>query len=487
MTRNESSDRRCELHRPALLVLVAVCICSMAASFTLGADDLLSSCQLPGIAETARCGVVEVPENPLRPEGRKLGISVAVLPATQGRALPDPILILMGGPGEDAISAAADFAGILAAARRERDVLLIDQRGTGRSARLGCDIYAGVDTGTLFRDVFPPEPIERCAKELSKSADLTQYSYAHFSKDLEYIRKLLGYGPLNLSAGSYGTRAAQVFIKTYPESVRTVFLHSIVPIDVAIPLPMAKVAQAAMDRLLEDCQAQPACHAAFPNVREELREVLRRLDAGEVHVTVPGTATPVQLSRGRVAERLRSMMYQAEGARKVPFVIHQAYRGDYRPIVDDILANARAITSAASFGLFFSIGCSEDVPFILEADIAPATQGTYVGAYRVRQQQAACARWPKASLPTGYRQPVRSTVPALFVSGDTDPAISVSYTEHAAKGFPNRAEVVLKNRGHTEWPDCVADIYQRFVSAGSAAKLDTSACKPEPRPPFRTQ
>lgn len=446
--------------------------------------DVLSSCQLPDVAGPARCGVVEVPENPAKPEGRKLGIEVAVLPATEGRAAPDPILILMGGPGEDAIREAGYYAEALSSLRRDRDVLLIDQRGTGKSHRLTCDIYEGVEPAELFRDIFP-QSVERCARELSKKADLTQYSYAHFARDLEHIRKVLGYGPLNLSAGSYGTRAAQAFIRTYPDSVRTVLFHSVVPIDVAIPVPMAKSSQTAMDRVLKDCEARPACHAAFPNVRNELAEIMRRLDAGEVKVTVPGETTQVTISRGRVAERLRTMMYRAEGADSIPLMIHRAYGGDYQPIVDDILANARGAHTAVSFGLFFSVVCNDDVPFIRESDIAPASQGTYLGEYRVRQQQAACTKWPKSVLPAGYRDPVRSSVPALFVSGDTDPAISLEFTEHAAKGFPNRAMVVLKNRGHTEWPDCVGDIYERFVRAGSTAKLDTSTCKPEPRPPFK--
>lgn len=472
------APRRFGLRLPSLLILISACNLSQA--------DTLSSCQLPGVAEPAKCGVVEVPENPAKLDGRKIGISVAVVPATQGRALPDPIVLLMGGPGEDAISAASHFTQLLAPLRGDRDILFIDQRGTGKSHRLSCDIYAGIDAAVLFRDVYPQAPIERCARELSKGADLTQYSYAHFSRDLEHVRKLLGYGPMNLFAGSYGTRAAQVFIKTYPGSVRTVFFHSMVPIDVPIPLPMAKAAQVAMDRVLEDCRAQPACHAAFPNVRNELTEVLKRLDTENVMVTVPGEATQVRLDRGRVAERLRSMMYRAEGAERIPLVIHQAYRGDYRLLVDDIVANAREIPHAASFGLFFSIGCNEDVPFIRESEIAPATVGTYLGEYRVRQQQAACAKWPKASLPAGYRESVRSSVPALFVSGDTDPTIPMYFTERAAKGFENRVEVVLQNRGHTEWSDCVGDIYKRFVIAGSVAKLDTPTCKREPRRPFKT-
>jgi pimeloyl-ACP methyl ester carboxylesterase len=337
----------------------------------------------------------------------------------------------------------------------------------------------------LFRDVYPTVPIERCARELSKNADLTQYSYAHFARDLEHVRKVLGYGPMNLFAGSYGTRAAQVFIRMYPDSVRTTLFHSVVPIDMPIPLPMSKAAQVAMDRVLDDCQAQPACHAAFPNVRNELTEVLRRLGSEMVKVSVPGEAAQVQLHRGRVAERLRSMMYRAEGAERIPLVIHQAYRGDYRPIVDDILENAREVPKAASFGLFFSIGCNEDVPFIRESDIVPGTGNTYLGDYRVRQQQSACAKWPRAALPAGYREPIRSSVPVLFVSGDTDPAAPLWFADRAARGFENRAEVVLQNRGHTEWSDCVGDIYKRFVIAGSVAQLEAT-CQPEPRRPFKT-
>jgi pimeloyl-ACP methyl ester carboxylesterase len=463
-----------------LFTLVALC-----GSFTSRAD-VLTVCQLSGIKEQARCGVVQVPENPAKPEGRKLDIQVAVLPAKAGKALPDPVLILNGGPGEDSLSGAGSFAEWLEPLRRDRDILLVDQRGTGKSHRLGCDLYAGVDAAVLLRDVFPVATVERCASELSKNADLTQYGYTNFARDLEQVRKQLGYGPMNLFAGSYGTRAAQVFIRAYPDSVRTALLVSVVPIDVAIPLPMAKASQAAMDRVFKDCEAQPACYAAFPNVRNELGEMLRRLETEEVTVSVPGQSAPVRLHRGRVAERLRSMMYRAEGAQTIPQVIHKAYLGDYRPIVDDIVSNARDINSAASFGVFFAIACNEDVAFIREADIPASSEGTYLRDYRVRQQQAACAQWPKASLPSGYREPIRTAVPTLFVSGDSDPATPPWFTEHAAKGFTNRAEIVLANRGHTEYLECLVGIYQRVVAAGSVAKLDTSACKAEPRLPFKT-
>ena len=458
----------------------------LCSSFAVAAEAL-NACRLPDLAEPAKCGQVQVPENWSQPDGRKLAIALAIVPAKKSPALRDPILILMGGPGEESLVGGTGFATWLEPLRVDRDILLIDQRGTGQSNGLSCDIYAGIEPAVLFRDVFPIASVERCARELSKTADLTQYNYANFARDVEHIRQQLGYGPMHLFAGSYGTRAAQVFIRMYPRSVRTAMFVSVVPIDVPIPLPMSKAAQAAMDRVLQDCETESACRAAFPNVRNELSEVLRRLETQEVKVDVPGHDTPVRLYRGRVAERLRSMMYRAEGASEIPLIIHKAYRGDYQPIVADIVSNARAISSAISFGLFFAITCNEDVAFIREADIPAATEGTYIGDYRVRQQQAACARWPKAVLPADYRDPVRSSVPTWFVSGDTDPASPLWFTERAAQGFSNRAELVLANRGHTEYLDCLLGIYQKFVATGTAAKLDTSACRPEPRLPFKTQ
>jgi hypothetical protein len=168
-------------------------------------------------------------------------------------------------------------------------------------------------------------------------------------------------------------------------------------------------------------------------------------------------------------------------------VIHRAYLGDWRPIVDGILQVSAGLSSALSAGLFFSITCSEDVAFIRESDIEPATARTFLGDYRVRQQQAACAHWPRASLPNDYRTPVRSPAPAMFVSGDTDAASPLWFTGRVAPGFSNRFELVLRGRGHTEWADCVGRLYEQFVRSGSVRGLDAASCEAAPRPPFRTQ
>jgi pimeloyl-ACP methyl ester carboxylesterase len=447
---------------------------------------VLAPCQLPGLAEPARCGTLEVPENPVKPDGRRLAVGVAVIPAT-GKAQADPIVPLMGGPGEAAISEAAYFAEQFARLRRDHDILLVDQRGTGRSGALRCDLYSPDDPAVSLRDIYPLAAVKRCEQQLSARADLRQFTYLHFANDLEQVRRALGYGKMNLSGGSYGTRAAQVFMRVYPQSVRTVYLGSVVPLDVITPLTMAKSAQAALEHMFEACDAEPACHAAFPDLRGEFDQVLARLDTGQVRAAIPGRGGTFPIHRGRVVEWFRSMNYRPVTAVDLPWMIHRAYLGDFGPFVEGVLSNARGADSAVSFGLLFAITCNDDVAFMRDEDIVQETGGTFLGDFRARQQQAACKHWPKVSHPPGYRAPVQSAVPTLFVSGDLDGATPLWMTQRAAPGFSNRLEIVLRGKGHTDVSECIPGIYEQFVRRGDARGLDASACKPTPRPPFKTR
>jgi pimeloyl-ACP methyl ester carboxylesterase len=489
-------DHRWARRFPVRLLLTTV-VALQCASIANGAASenppkrsmssiVLTPCKLPGLAETARCGALDVPENPSKPNGRRLQIGVAVVPATE-EAQADPLVPLMGGPGEEAISEAAYFAEQFAPLRRDHDILLVDQRGTGRSSTLRCDLYAADDPAVSLGDLFPPAAVKRCEQQLSARADLTQYTYTHFANDLEQVRRGLGYGKMNIFGGSYGTRAAQVLMRAYPQSVRTAYLGSVVPIDVITPLTMAKSAQVALDSTLEACAAESACNTAFPNLRKEFHQVMARLDTGEVRVAIPGRTGTFPIRRGRVMEWFRSMNYRPSTAAELPWMIHRAYRGDLDPFVDGVLSNARGADAGLSFGLFFSITCNDDVAFMREEDIVRETQGAFLGDYRARQQQTACTQWPKVSHPADYRTPVHSEVPTLFVSGDLDGASPLWMTEHAAPGFSNRLEVVLGGKGHTDVTDCIPGLYEQFVRSGDARGLDASACKPTPRPPFKTR
>lgn len=441
-----------------------------------GADAAqLSACELPGVRRAARCGVIEVPENPDRPAGRRLQLAVAIVPAETPGSHNDPIVPLMGGPGEDAISNAEYFVGIYGTLLRDRDLLLVDQRGTGKSNALRCTLYDPRNTAGSLRDVFPAAAIEKCVKQLARRADLTQYTYQHWARDLDHVRTALGYSQLNLQGGSYGTRAAQVFMHEYPRSTRTVMLHSVVPFDVATPLTMPKSAEGVRQKVFDACAADSACAAAFPDLRKEFDEVAQKLES-----------SPAGLDRGRVAEWFRSLTYRPYSANELPWMIHRAHAGDWQPIKRGILAQAAGIDSALSFGFLLAITCNDDIPFMSEQDIANESSNTFLRDYRVRQQQAACAHWPRNPTPTD-RTPVKSSIPTMFLSGDSDGASPLWFVERVAPNFSRRAEIVVGNQGHTEWSDCAGKLYERFVRTGSVDDLLTAKCEAIPRPPFKTQ
>jgi pimeloyl-ACP methyl ester carboxylesterase len=444
----------------------------------------LASCRFADLTRAARCGTLSVPENPDKPGGRRLSISVVVIPATHAPALPDPIVVLQGGPGEDTIGSAGFYAERFAPLLDDRDLLLVDQRGTGKSGALPCTLYSAGDPGASLRDMFPVAAVKRCVARLETRADLTQYTFDRFANDLEQVRRSLGYGALNLYSGSYGTRAAQVYMRSFPAGVRTAYLGSPVPTDAANPLPFARTAQAALDMLFNACNAEAACHAAYPKLREEFRDIMLKLDSGAVSVSIPGHAGTATLDRGRVAEWIRSKLYRPRSSTLLPWMIHQAHADDWNPISKDLLSDTRDADPAFSFGLFLSITCSEDVAFIREQDIAPETQGTFLGDYRVRQQQAACKEWPTRTLPRDYRKPVVSAVPTLFVSGEADGGTPLWYADRVAAGFSNHLQVIVKGQGHTEWSDCLAQLYQRMVRGGAVSGLSPS-CPEVPRPPFK--
>ncbi len=469
--------------RPVLVAVLAGFVAWGAATPVSAVTPAVAYCRLPDLDQPARCGELLVPEDPGRPDGRQITIAFAVIPATHGPALPDPILPLYGGPGENVISDAGPLAERFAALRERRDLLLVDQRGTGRSSALNCRLFDPVDPVPNLRHFLPPKAVDACARELGARADLAQYTFLHFAHDLERLRKALGYSQFNLYAGSYGTRAAQVFMRAYPQSVRTALLNGGVPMDFITPLTMARSSQEAFDATFDACRDDPACSAAYPQLRREFDEVLARLDSGTVRVSVPG-ADDAPLDRGRIVEWLRARLYRPQTGAEVPWLIRRAHEGDWSPVSMGILAHARNVDAAFAMGVWLSITCSEDIAFLREADIAPATQGTYLGEYRVREQEAACRDWPRAMLPAGYREPLRTAIPTMFVSGDRDAATPLSFTAHMAPGFSDRVEVVLHGQGHTEWNDCVDRLYRQFVLSGQAKGIDP-ACPAAPPPPFR--
>lgn len=458
------------LNRPALVLLLSTLALPAAAA-------PLVPCKVAGQDGEieARCGVLEVWENRATRTGRKLHLKVVVLPATGPGRQPDPIFYLAGGPGE-AVTAQAGFAD--SDLRRERDLVFVDQRGTGAPDLLDCDLGRPGDLQSYLDAQFPLDEVRRCRAELEKKFDLTLYSTAWGADDLDEARAWLGYDKINLSGGSYGTRMAQVYLRRHPEHVRAVVLNGTVPMDEALPISHAANGQRALDLVLAGCDREAACRQAFPKVREELRQVLDQAGREPVRVTVrapqTGRPTEIRLNRGTLADGLRWLLYAPQTAAAIPLLVHEAARGNWAPLAEASVNARTGILGLLAGGLLFSVTCSEDLPFIDPATIPQRTTGSFLGEDRVRSQAAACAAWPHGTPEPNHREPIRSNVPVLVISGERDPVTPPEFGERTLRHLSNALHVVIPGGGHYGNGSCPVEIEKQFLRRGSVQGLDTS-------------
>ena len=188
------------------------------------------------------------------------------------------------------------------------------------------------------------------------------------------------------------------------------------------------------------------------------------------------------MSRGVFVERLRLMLYDLEGASRVPFVIHRAAQGDWAPFAVASPVGVIAGTSA----MYLTVTCSETVARITEEDIARETRDTFVGDSRTRAHVRACQEWPRGDIPAGYFEPVRSDVPVLIFSGELDAATPARFASEAARSLPNSRQILIRNAAHADWSDCLQSLALDFIARGSARDLDTTCVLALRRPAFVT-
>lgn len=397
------------------------------------------------------------------------------------------MFVLVGGPGQGAVGTAADYARLLAPLRRHRDLVFVDQRGTGGSNPLPCDVYGDSLAGQLG-DFMPPAIVSRCRDALAPHASLSLYSTPLAMDDLDDVRAALGYDQIDIESASYGTRAALVYLRAHGSHVRSVVLRSVSPTFVKQPVHFAEDAQAALDSAFAACERDSDCHVSFPNFRQEFATVLRRLDERPARVrgdSAPGVKRPAAiLARGPFAEKIRLILYAPEVTRYLPYVIHRAAAGDFGPFVDVASEMTAAIANQVAVGMYLTVTCAEDVAQITPADIAAIPHGTFLGDYRVRQQQAACGLWPRAVLPAGYAAPVQSSVPALIISSAIDPVTPPRWGDAVHATLSHSRHVVLRDAGHAPSDSCVQQMVVRFIESADVGNVDASCAQTLKRPPF---
>lgn len=466
---------------------LALASASCAAQPASLATARLHECTIDEGPVGAYCGTFSVPENRASGQGRRIALNIVVAPALRRDAAPDPLFVLEGGPGAGAASLAGDRLAMFRRFRTDRDLVFIDQRGTGRSNRLGCeppieemDAVSSDDTKTLAR-------LRECLASLD--ADPRLYTTSIAMDDLDDVRRHLGYERINLWGGSYGTRAALVYLRQHEASVRSVVLDGVAPADMRLPLHAARDAQRALDRLVADCAADVACHTAFPRLAADVASLFARLEAEPPVVTGvhPRTGAPLRapLSRRDAALVIFRALYVPELASLLPRVLTEAAAGRY----EGLLALGFSSPPAGderdlAFGMHLSVVCAEDLPRISAAERVTAGGG-FLGTAMFDAQYAACSFWPTGDVPEGYYAPVTSSVPVLILSGADDPVTPPTWGDHVAPHLSKSKHIVVPGAGHiTLMRGCVATIVERFIDAASVDGLDAACTGALTRPPF---
>ena len=462
------------------VLLSMICFSHPTSSSPAQSSLQLMDCRLEapdgGAAVAAQCGWLSVPENPAAPASRHIRLRVAVVPALNLRKAADPLVFLTGGPGGAASVDYLRLAPAFERIRRDRDILLIDQRGTGASNRLDCTLGDELEVGRIETQQIKTLA-SRCLSALP--GDPRYYTTSMAVADLEAVRTVLGYSQLNLWGGSYGTRVAQHYLRRYPQRVRTVILDGVVPPPVILGPGVAVEAQRALDSIFARCANESACKAAFPELRSDYAALRLGLERQPVSIALPDpvSARMLQLmfAPAHLINAIRLLSYSDATAALLPYLIHEAYQRNFQPLAAQAVLSTRNVSDVIASGMAYSVQCSEDAPYLqVAAADDPTLAQTYIGRQFLDGFLAVCSIWPRGIMDPDLHEPLHSQVPALLLSGENDPVTPPTYGELAAAGFVHHKHLVLKGQGHIQTGTaCMPRLLARFIQTADPQQLDT--------------
>jgi pimeloyl-ACP methyl ester carboxylesterase len=469
-------------HRPLLLLLALLSAAPIPAHARSLGQLQFQPCTLSsdfgGQSLDAQCTRLSVPENRAAANGRKISLAIAWVPAS-GEAVADPVFLLAGGPGQSALESFPSIAGAMNEVRKKRDIILVDQRGTGGSNKLVCRNAQGKSDFTEGQsdDLKVAKDFAwRCAAKLAKSADLRFYSTTDAIADLDAVRAAIGADRINLYGVSYGTRVAQQYAKRYRAHTRTVTLDGVVPNTLVLVNGFAANLERSLDKQFALCIAQKNCGDKLGNPRQRLNALLALVDSAPPLVryrdAITGDSKEEKLTRGHIATLARMFAYAPTIAGLLPLELFEASQGRYETLM--ALANliANTIGESITTGMELSVICTEDVG---EMRIDPAATGSLLGNDLVTALQAQCGVWPHGQRPADFRQPLTGATPVLLLSGEFDPVTPPPYGDEVLKSLSNARHLVVRGQGHNVLPvGCMPKIFARFVETADATKLDAT-------------
>lgn len=455
---------------------------------------VLETCYNQELGEEILCGTYEVAENPKQTRGTRIKIYFVILPALNLHPTPDPIVFFCGGPGIGGTFNIPRWAAMFAKLRQNRDIILWDQRGTHKSNPLPCFRLGDQSSAqTFLGEMYPEDYVNLCRENLEKQADLQFYNTSIAVDDLQSLINELGYGQINIIGGSYGSRSGYVFMSRYPQQVRSALFWAINPPEMKYPSRLAPDTEAAMERLMADCKADPDCQADYPDLEIDFLSILHQLLQGPVSVEITnpldGNPETVQFAYYDFVTGIRGLLYSHLDAAWIPFYIYWAAQGNFAPIVEYTVGYLHSINTIYMDGLYLCIQCTEHEPFINHIEAAEMARDTFMGTYRLEQQQRACQLWVQGSLPAEFFDTPPLSIPTLVISGELDPVTIPEYGQILADTLTNSFHYVIPNHGHgvdSVWDNCLDDQVLKFIQQPGLQNLNFSCADNHQRPPFKS-
>ncbi|NRA70968.1 MAG: alpha/beta hydrolase [Gammaproteobacteria bacterium] len=457
---------------------------SLSVGATTSESLSLSSCFLEGLSQSVQCGTLTVPENWSNPGTAKVQLNVTVIPAIASTPKKDPLFLLMGGPGQAAVELAPMLSRVFAKARQDRELVLIDQRGTGKSSPLLCEDEQANIYYDVFSD-FSAEDVKTCLA--GYQVDLSQYNTNSAVLDFEAVRKALGYEQINLYGISYGSRAALVYMRDKPEALRSVILDGVVPTQVVVG-PMGTEAERAFDILVAQCSEREKCAAQYPNLLTDYQKIKTQLTANTLTTQVahPVTDKPMTLRVDvkKFIELLRSQMYGIGSRELIPYIISEFSKENYKPFIG-IMSQGENSKGKMYTGLTMNILCNEDIPRVTPEQLAAEAANRFSGNHSFEAFTSVCQLWPKFTAPANFGEPVISDIPTMVLSGNLDPVTPPAWGELAVKGLKNSKHYIAQDAGHgLVTQTCAAEMVSDFVKQLSFDDVDESCLKDVPQRGF---
>lgn len=449
------------------------------------------ACRVAGFSNEVQCGSVQRALNPAQPDGPKIDIHYVVVPAMARNKQPDAVLVLAGGPGQSAIGVAAAMMPRLRRLNNRRDVVFIDQRGTGRSAPLQCPDESSLP---LAQAMDPAQQLQRlrlCSQDLAKLpyGDLRFFTTTLAMQDFDAVRAQLGVPRWNLIGASYGTRSALDYLRQFPNKVRRTVIDGVAPPDMVLPHSLSSDTQAALERVFVACEADtqdPAsCAKRFPNLRQEWAQLLQSLPR-TIAFNHPVTGLPetLTLSREAVLRMVRAPLYVPALSSGLAAALHAAAQGRFQGLIGLSSGQGKQKANRLAMGMHFSVVCAEDMP---RAGQAAPNPGTDFGRVDADLYAQVCSVWPKGEVADAFYSVPLANTPVLLLSGGADPVTPPHHGERVAKALGTQTQhIVVAEAGHGVMGlGCMRDVVERFIAApqGSQALPQNADCATRvPRP-----